>query len=352
MATFNYSSSTITTAAPQGNEGYEHFVSKGSCRRCGLTAYGKRKCHHCLRKFCRACAPAALQKYGEQIWEECCVGCEPCLVIPIVGSEPIFELEPESEDVATFASMSPHQISGIPPIRVPLSATCSSSAEEEIKQEENEGCAVNSKSSSCSSSTLSTDVNSDLDQEGSESSSQLDRCSDYESSPFYRETEVQNQRRPASAKGYCASCDRYGTGKVPCPTCGISASASAGPNGFPDSAPFCPLMPEPGCCTSCHNYSKGKQPCLHCGAKYCAQSECLAHLYDNGTCAKCVRSAPLEPIAVRPPDVGCCTACQQYDAGKIPCSTCGTKYCQEEACQVYRYSNGTCVRCRSNKDRG
>ena len=73
------SSDKKTTALPYGDDSYECFVTKGSCRKCGCVAYGKQRCSTCDRKYCADCAPHSLQPTsGREEWQKVyCVACKP-----------------------------------------------------------------------------------------------------------------------------------------------------------------------------------------------------------------------------------------------------------------------------------
>lgn len=312
--------SVSTTALPYGADGYECFVGKGACRKCGTIAYGKRKCHRCHRKYCSACEPASLQKYGDQVDQECCIGCEPFLVVAPAESEPIFELEPESEPIPLH---SPLRCKGNRPIHVPLSATC-------CRDGESCGADYDKQLPNASCRTIATD--SDSQSNGDDSSS---------SSPLGAEQYI-----PTAILGlFLPQETRQSSSHPEEPQAPITPPSSRSTR-LIDLEP--PVTPQSGCCTSCKVYSTGKKPCPSCGTKYCHERKCQGYLYEDGTCVKC-RLKPRESnIPELPIEAGCCSSCQQYVFGKVPCETCGTKYCKESACQAYLFSNGTCARCHGN----
>jgi hypothetical protein len=315
----------IATAIPDGSDG--HFVRKGSCRKCGSIAYGKRQCARCSRKFCETCTPQALQKYGKEEWEECCIGCEPCLVVRPPESEPIFELEPESEEVVLFSSTQPGKVSirrGQGPIHVPLSFFYDAPVKTTKVYDSTEDCALAKVWPPSSSTSQSTDCESS--DEGEEVSS-LESFVPRSFSHLPNLLQQQAPRTPTTPR----------------------AALATGVLGSLDFALIeAPLTPQAGCCTACESYATGKRPCHNCGTKYCQESRCLAYLYEDGTCAKC-KPSPREPSICLtrnlPPEPGCCTVCRQFSMGKVPCETCGTKYCGESACQAFLFSNGTCAVC-------
>jgi hypothetical protein len=310
----------IATALPEESDG--HFVRKGSCRKCGTIAYRKRQCARCSRKFCDTCTPRALQKYGAEEWEECCIGCEPCLVVTPPDSEPIFELEPESEEVALFSSSQMGRISirrGQGPIHVPLSFFYDAPVETSK---------VGDSTNDCSGVKTSQSTECDSSEEGEE-------VSLYESIVLESFSHLPNLLLQQAPRTPTTTRD---TG-----TMGGSKTA------FDLALIEAPLTPQAGCCTACESYATGKRPCNNCGTKYCQESRCLAHLYEDGTCAKC-KPSPREPSICLtrgdlPNEPGCCAVCQQFSIGKIPCESCGTKYCGEADCQAFLFTNGTCAVC-------
>ena len=304
--------SASNTALPYGSDGYECFVGKGACRRCGSIAYGKRKCHKCHRKYCPTCEPSSMQKYGEEADQECCIGCEPFLVVAPSESEPIFELEPESEPIALH---SPIRSKGTGPIHVPLSATCAGKGEPSTTDYSAD------QSPSASTRTIATDSDSQSNDEDSSAADSFMR-------PF-------GTRRACSFPAHLLQPPRT-------PPSNKSAALVDLESLQPPSTPLS------GCCTSCRIYSTGKKPCPTCGTKYCHETKCQQYLYEDGSCAKCRLKPRASNIPELPVETGCCTACQHFAVGKVPCETCGTKYCKETACQAYLFSNGTCARCHGN----
>jgi hypothetical protein len=310
--------SAIATALPFGSDGYECFVTKGACRKCGQIAYRKRKCRRCHRKYCSTCEPQSMQKYGKGIEEECCVGCEPFLV---VASEPIFELEPESEEIALPSPLCP-----VRPIFVPLSAIAGSA------HDDNDDCCKESPPNS--TTTFSTDS----DSEQATPPRKL-----LQPPPVIRfcpEPACQDRLYP---DGTCRSCSYHHSFFPRTPPPPNRCTTLDDPWSLQP-----PLTPDAGCCTACQLYSTGKTPCFTCGTKYCHETRCQLYRYSDGTCVKC-RTQP-RPIRIPtvPVETGCCANCLQYATGKVPCETCGTKYCQEGACQAFLFSNGTCARCHGN----
>ncbi|CAB9505404.1 expressed unknown protein [Seminavis robusta] len=344
----------LTTALPQGNQGYEEFVRKGSCRKCGVTAYGKRKCERCARKFCATCAPSSLQKYGPERWEECCIGCEPCLVVVLEESEPILELEPESEDVVFFppaadlpqstTSHSPAKRGGdVGPLHVPFSATFATDDDDDILLQQYR-CQKGM-------SLLRDSDTDDVTESETEEGEVLSLCGTF--LPFARLTESPHDDNDTEEEEEEHRQQPEPELPVLLPPSPRTPTTPKRTSRIFDHANFVlepPITPHAGCCTACQTFSTNKRPCSNCGTKYCHETTCLSFLYEDGTCAKC-RPSPREIFRnyKGEHDMGCCTVCRQFARGKRPCETCGAKFCGEVACQAHLFTNGTCVVCHGEQ---
>lgn len=330
--------SSILTA--NGSYNKSDCSKKGCCRKCGVVAYGKRKCERCSRKFCSACAPSSLQKYGDETWEECCVGCEPHLLIPASPeSEPIFEMEPDDDRIGPLhvplSEMSAESLA-MTTIMEPLVESIAKILDLDLTG--NNSCQPKEVSPTNSTRTCSTDSESNLEEEEDDEFESIGRwLTRGLTTMTFQEPELENK---GEKKGHFFPARKLSKRK----------NVDYSDNVLPEQPP---RTPDPGCCTACNKYASGKEPCQGCGTKYCEEPACQAYLDgDDGTCAKCcIRAAPTI-LNVREPEEGCCTACLQYSSFKFPCENCGTKYCQETSCQDYMFlDEGTCVVCREDEGR-
>ena len=282
-----------TTALPFGDDGYECFVSKGSCRKCGCVAYGKQKCQRCERKFCAACAPRSLQTYGSsKAREECCVGCEPSLVVSTTA-DPILELEPASEPLVLslekLRSAPPdRRIRDAPLLHVPLSATATDTGKKRSPGDHEQrecvsGTQPQHKGYYASAISNHIEYEEAGDSEWTSPSSVADTswASRYEFQQQQRQQQQQQQQQRAP--------------KTP-PTTTATALLARDLASTSLAPPLILMTPDAGCCTACQQYATGKVPCQTCGTKYCHgtnpkdrhNSHCLDLLDDtDGTCAKC-----------------------------------------------------------------
>jgi len=298
-----------TTALPFGDDGYECFVGKGSCRKCGCTAYGKRRCERCFRKFCSACAPSSLQKYGQEAWEECCIGCEPYLVVVADdNAEPIFELEPESEDIVVF----PQQHHYSHDHRHHHHDNHGNGTSSRIEEEEG----TNHTMATLPHDLLHVPLSAFID---------TTRPAEKASSTAEVPTKVPCTNQTAA---------RGGGGIVL--NAGVTSPASS-------TATLATLM-ETISSDSHSDYSiihddddDEKEESMCCAPTKPPGSNDKNH--------KIIPTTPLDQILHSVTGQGSCAACQEYATGKCPCPSCGVKYCQQDTCQSQLHQDGTCTAC-------
>ena len=294
-----------TTASPFGEDSYECFVSKGSCRRCGCMAFGKRKCQWCERKYCTTCAPQSLQKYGKQTWEECCVTCERSLAV----------VDSIDHEIESFQELEPASK------RVNLSDESQTSPDLRVLLDDRQLLRAPKVSIASSRVTTNTSVGTicNYKKDDPYDDDQKEERQHRLSVSPRRQTEDKNidkrSRFPASVTNYWLSSshaspqERQKNKDLSCPrntnraTISLFAGLSLVP---PTDAPLILTATDPGCCTACHQYATGKAPCETCGAKYChdvnpndiQKRRCLdLWLYKtSGTCAKCRGGEPVRPV--------------------------------------------------------
>lgn len=296
-----------TTAIPYGEDSYECFVSKGSCRKCGCMAYGKRKCQRCERKYCTTCAPQSLQKYGKEAWEECCVACERSLsAVNLIdhSSESFQELEPAPKvvNLSDESPASPHfkildgdkQLPGAPIISIAsakvatntsVGTMCNYKKQDPYDDQEEE------RQHRLTVPPRHQTVDIDIDKISKFPASVTNY---WLSSNYASPQQLQKKEGP--------SCPRTTTTTTISFFAGLSLVT-------PADAPLVLTAADPGCCTACHQYATGKVPCRTCGAKYChginpndlQKRRCLSLLNETaGTCAKCKGAGEPGGSSVRP----------------------------------------------------